>query len=53
MNINKGGKYILGWHGGVQATEQAIFAWSFKGWTNNELQLKLVEKNFETYPTQV
>ncbi|KAF8241280.1 hypothetical protein K440DRAFT_472827, partial [Wilcoxina mikolae CBS 423.85] len=36
MYIYKGGKYILGAHAGVQAKEQAIFAWSSKGLTNNE-----------------
>ena len=53
MYIYKGGKHILGWHAGVQAKEQAIFAWSSKGWTDNELGLEWVEKNFEKFTAQV
>jgi hypothetical protein len=53
MDIYKGGKHILGWHAGVQAKEQTTFAWSSKGWTDNELGLEWVEKNFEKFTAQV
>jgi hypothetical protein len=51
--IYKGGKHVPGWHAGVQAKEQATFAWSSKGWSDNELGLKWVEKNFEKFTAQV
>jgi hypothetical protein len=40
MYIYKGAKHILEWHAGIQAKEQAIFVWSSKGWTDNELKLE-------------
>jgi hypothetical protein len=40
MYIYKGGKYLLGWHAGVQDKEQATCAWSTKGWTDNEMGLE-------------
>jgi len=49
MCIIKGGKHLLRWHAGVQHIEQAKFAWSTKGWTDNELELEWVEQNFEKY----
>jgi len=53
MYIYKGGKHLLGWHAGVQDKEQATFAWSTKGWTDNELGLEWVEQNFEKYTTKM
>jgi hypothetical protein len=53
MYIHKGGKHLLGWHAGVQDKEQATFAWSMKGWTDNELELECVEQNFEKYTTKM
>jgi len=53
MYIYKGGKHLLGWHAGVQDKEEAIFAWSTKGWTDNELGLEWVEQNFEKYTTKM
>jgi hypothetical protein len=38
--IYKGGKHLLGWNAGVQDKEQATFAWSTTGWTDNELGLE-------------
>jgi len=49
MYLYKGGKHLLGWHAGVQDKEQATFAWSTKGWTDNVLGLEWVEQNFEKY----
>jgi len=49
MYIYKGGKYLLEWHAGMQDKEQATFACSTKGWTDNELELEWVEQNFEKY----
>jgi len=49
--IYKGGKHLPGWHAGVQDKEQATFAWSIKGWTDNELGLEWVEQNFEKHTT--
>jgi len=42
MYIYKGSRHLLGWHAGVQDEEQATFAWSTKGWTDNELGLEWV-----------
>ena len=53
MYIYKGGKHIQGWHAGVQAKEQATFGWLSKDWTDNELGLEWVEKNFKKYTAQV
>jgi hypothetical protein len=53
MYIYKGGKHVLGWHTGVQAKEQPTCAWSFKGWTDYELGLEWVGKNFEKFTAQV
>ena len=53
MYIYKGGKHLLGWHAGVQDKEQATFAQSTKGWTDNELGLEWVEQNFEKYTTKM
>jgi len=49
MYIYKGGKHLLGWYAGVQDKEQATFAWSTEGWTDNKLGLEWVEQNFEKY----
>jgi len=47
--IYKEGKHLLGRHGGVQDKAQATLAWSTKDGTDNELELKQVEQNFEKY----
>jgi len=52
MYMYNGSRHLLGWHAGVQDKEQATFAWSTKGWTNNELGLEWVEQNFEKYTTK-
>jgi len=51
--IYKGSRHRLGWHAGVHHKEQATFAWSTKGWTDNVLGLKRVEQNFEKYTTKM
>jgi hypothetical protein len=53
MYVYMGRKHIIGWHAGVQDKEQATFAWSSKGWTENESGLEWVEKNFEKFTDQV
>ena len=39
MYIYKGSAHLIGWHAGVKAEETATFAWSPKGWTDQELGL--------------
>ena len=53
MYIYMGSRYLLEWHAGVQDKEQAIYAWSTKGWTDNELRLQWVEQNFEKYTIKI
>jgi len=49
MQICKCGKSLLGCHAGVQDNAQAIFPWSTKDWTYNELGLEWVKQNFDNY----
>jgi hypothetical protein len=49
MYIYKGSAHLMGWHAAVQAKDEATFAWSPKGWTDRELGLEWVEKNFDKY----
>jgi hypothetical protein len=49
MYIYKGSVHLMGWHVGVEAKEEATFAWSPKGWTDRELGLEWVARNFEKY----
>ena len=49
MYIYKGSVHLMGWHAGVQGKEAATFAWSPKGWTDRELGLAWLERNFERY----
>jgi len=48
-DIYLGSRHQPGWHAGMQEKEQATFAWSTKGWTNNQPGLERVEQNFEKY----
>jgi len=50
--IYKGTKHLLGWYADVKKdldAGKATFAWSTKGWTNNELGLEWLERNFDRY----
>lgn len=49
MYVYKGAKHLMGWHAGVETKNLATFAWSPKGWTDNELGLEWVDKNFDRY----
>ena len=49
MYIYKGSAHLMGWHAGVKREEAATFAWSPKGWTDRELGLEWLERNFEKY----
>jgi hypothetical protein len=53
MYIYKGSVHLMGWHAGVEAEEQATFAWSPKGWTDRELAMEWVERNFEKYTSEM
>jgi len=53
MDIYKGSRHLLGWHAGMQDKEQATFAWSTTGLTDNELGLEWAEQNFEKYTTKM
>jgi hypothetical protein len=37
MFIYKGSAHLMGWHAAVQQEVKATFAWSPKGWTDQEL----------------
>ena len=39
----------MGWHAGVKGEETVTFAWSSKGWTDRELGLAWLERNFAKY----
>jgi len=49
MYIYKGSRHLLQCPAGMQEILQATSAWSTKGWTDNELELELVEQKFEQY----
>jgi hypothetical protein len=44
LYIYKGGSHTMGWHTAVQPEDQATFACSPRGWTDNELGLEWVER---------
>lgn len=45
--IDKGKAHYMGWHTYVTEEESAQFAYSDKGWTDNELGLEYLVKVFE------
>ncbi len=49
MYIYKGSAHLMGWHVGVEVKEEATFAWSPKRWTDQQLGLEWLEKNFEKH----
>jgi hypothetical protein len=49
LYIYKGASHTMGWHSDVQPEDEATFAWSPKGWTDNELGLEWVERNFDKF----
>jgi len=53
MYIYKGVQHLIGWHAAVIKANKATFATSPKGWTDNELGLEYLEKNFNRYTHEV
>lgn len=47
MIINKGKAHTAGWYTHVSEAEPAVFAYSDKGWTDNDLGIEYLEKVFE------
>lgn len=45
--IYKGEAQYQGWHALVKAGEKAYFSYSKKGWTNSDIGLEYLMKNFE------
>jgi len=49
MYIYKGTMHWMGWHAGVTSQQEATFAGSKKGWTDQELGLEWIKENFQEY----
>jgi len=49
LYIYKGSSHTMGWHAAVKKDDDATFAYSPKGWTDNELGLEWLERNFEKF----
>jgi len=49
LYIYKGSSHLVGWHTNVKIKDDATFAWSPKGWTDDKLGLEWLERNFEKY----
>lgn len=47
MYIYKGTMYMMGWYAGDTSQQEAIFAWSRKGWTDRKLGLEWISGNFQ------
>lgn len=51
--INKGKAHLMGWYAHVDESEPAVFAYSDKGWTDNELGVEYLTKVFEPYTADI
>jgi len=52
--IYKGTSHALGWHTHVKVNDEATtFAVSPKGWTDNELGLEWLKRNFEKFTKDI
>jgi len=49
LYIYKGSSHTMGWHSTVKKDEDVTFAYSPKGWTDNELGLEWLERNFQKF----
>lgn len=49
MIIDKGKAHYMGWHAYVSENDEAYFAFSDKGWTNNELGKEYLVRVFEPH----
>ena len=49
LYIYRGSVHLMVWHAEVVAKKTATFAWTPKGWTDRELGLEWLERNFKRY----
>ena len=53
MLVNKGEAHYMGWYAALRKGDQATFSYSKKGWTDQELGVEWLEKNFEPATVEV
>jgi len=49
LYIYKGSSHTTGGHAAVKKDDGATFAYSLMGWTDNELGLEWLERNFQKF----
>jgi len=53
MLVNKGEAHYMGWYAALRKGDQATFSYSKMGWTDQELGVEWLEKNFEPATVEV